>query len=181
MRGGAPCPPAGAFTGVIVRADQHVGLQRAGLSDRGPHAHVDPVDELQVPAVTNGQLDRAVQAAGQVISRVGEALDELADGLLVHSPSVDTGHRSWQDRSTISAAGGTQDPPRCTDQRPGTQSLLGPGPAGDCGAPGGGAGARSRSLSSGSAAWLARPSALTWPNRSCPSTWSICWVSSPGR
>src|SRR5262249_41278228 len=47
----------------------------------------------------DGQLDRAVQTAGQAASRVGEALDELPDGLLVHSPSVDIGRCGWQDHS----------------------------------------------------------------------------------
>jgi hypothetical protein len=84
---------------MIVRADQHIGLQWATFGDGGPHTDVYPGDELQVPAVTDGQLDGAVHAARQVASRVGEALDELADGLLAHTPSVDTGHRRWQDRS----------------------------------------------------------------------------------
>src|SRR5260370_19625346 len=47
----------------------------------------------------------AVHTVGRVTSRIGEALDELADGLLVHSPSVDIGHRSWQERSAWTPVG----------------------------------------------------------------------------
>jgi hypothetical protein len=43
------------------------------------------------------------------------------------------------------------------------------------------AGARSRLLSSGWPCWLAWLSVLTLTSRSCPITWSICLLSSPGR
>jgi hypothetical protein len=54
-----------------------------------------------------------------VTSCIGEALDEIADGFPLHSPSVGTERICWQDRSKDrSPTGPVSARPRCV-QRPG--------------------------------------------------------------
>jgi len=81
---------------MMVGTDQHIRPQPRGLANGSPGTHVHPVDELQVPAVTDRQLNGTIQAAGRIGGRGAEPVDELADGFSLHAPSVGTGRTTWQ-------------------------------------------------------------------------------------
>src|SRR5215472_5707451 len=104
---------------MMVGTDQHVRAGLAALGDGSPDAHVNPADELQVPAVAYRQLNCAVQAVGQVTGRIGEALDELADGFPLHAPSLRTERTGWQVLAPGTVPGLTPDGRRPSAPRPG--------------------------------------------------------------